>query len=213
MFWDPTLPDMLAPTPLPTPEAGVAPPTGLLATLREHSREQRLGARPLLLIPLLWLYVRYLTDPSPSSIVSGIDLIMHEGGHLFFMWFGNDVLTVAGGTLFQILIPLAVAAMFYRHGDPLGVAVALFWCGLNLAEVAPYVADARSQLLPLVSPFPGAPVHDWNFLLRRADLLEQDHLVAKAFRHAGIATMTASLVLAGWVLRQMRRGEEAGSPV
>ncbi|NNM34214.1 MAG: hypothetical protein HKO53_14155, partial [Gemmatimonadetes bacterium] len=114
----------------------------MLATMRARCREQRLGARPALLIPLLWLYFSYLTDPSPSSIVSGIDLVMHEGGHLFFMWFGSDMLTVAGGTLFQTLIPLGVGLMFYRNGDPLGVAVALFWMGLNLAEVAPYAADA-----------------------------------------------------------------------
>ena len=139
---------------------------------------------------------------------------MHEGGHLFFMWFGSDLLTVAGGTLFQILIPLAVGIMFFRNGDPLGVAVAVFWLGLNLAEVAPYVADARTQYLPLLSPFPGAPVHDWNYLLGRAGLLEQDRLVAKAFRHGGIAAMTTALILSGWVLREMWvGGQEPGDQI
>jgi len=164
-----------------------------------------MGARPLLLIPLAWLYWRYVRDPSPTSIVSGIDLVMHEGGHLFLMWFGNDLLTVAGGTLFQVVIPVGVAVMFYRSSDPLGLAVALFWVGLNLAEISPYAGDARTQLLPLVSPFPGAPVHDWNYLLRRAGLLQQDQLVAKAFRHGGIAVMTGGLALAGYVLREMKR--------
>lgn len=179
---------------------------GILSTLRAQSRSQRLGARPAILLPLVWLFLDYLGDSSPSSIVSGIDLIMHEGGHLFFMWFGNDLLTVGGGTLFQILIPVGIGVMFFRNGDPLAVAVAVFWVGLNLAEIAPYAADARSQLLPLVSPFPGAPVHDWTYLLGRAGLLQQDQLVGKAFRHAGIATMAGALVLSGWVLNEMRTG-------
>ncbi len=188
------------------PQEGEAPgPAGALRKLQADCRSQTRGLRPLLLLPLMWLYWLYLRDPSPSSIVSGIDLVMHEGGHLFFIWLGNDVLTVAGGTLFQTAIPLAVAAMFYRNGDPFAVAVALFWLGLNLVEVATYVADARAQLLPLVSPFPGAPVHDWNYLLGRAGLLEQDGLVAKAVRHGGIAVMTGSLLLGGYVFREMGR--------
>ncbi|MDH3224503.1 MAG: hypothetical protein OEO23_12365 [Gemmatimonadota bacterium] len=190
----------------PRPAQGGPPgPGGVLPKLQADSRARTLGLRPLLLLPLAWLFWQYVRDPSPSSIVSGIDLVMHEGGHLFFIWLGSDLLTVAGGTLFQTAIPVAVAVMFRRNGDPFAVAVALFWLGLNLVEVATYVADARAQLLPLVSPFPGAPVHDWNYLLRRAGLLEQDRLVAKAFRHGGIAVMTGSLLLGVHVLRKMGR--------
>lgn len=152
---------------------------------------------------LAYLLAKHLTDFSYSSLVGGIDLVMHEAGHLFFVWFGSDILTVLGGTLFQILCPLAVGAAFLRQKDYYGISVALFWIGINLAEIAPYVADARTQLLPLVSPFPGAPIHDWGFLLGRAGLLDHDQLVARAFHDAGIVTMAAGLIWGLWILKTM----------
>jgi hypothetical protein len=174
-------------------------------------------------MPLALFYWGLLRDPGHRTIVSGINLVIHEGGHLFFMWFGRDLLTVAGGTLFQIVVPALIAVMFFRQRDPFGAAVALFWVGLSLAEVAPYAADARSQNLPLVSPFPGAPVHDWTYLLGRTGLLARDALVGKAFHQAGGLVMTLGLVAAVHVLRTMREpatseaeadaGEAERSPV
>ena len=40
-------------------------------------------------------------DSEYESIFGGINLAIHEGGHLFFMGFGSDFLAVAGGTLLQ----------------------------------------------------------------------------------------------------------------
>ena len=51
------------------------------------------------LIPFAWIFYRHLVDSEYESIFAGINLAIHEGGHLFFMWFGSDLLTVAGGTV------------------------------------------------------------------------------------------------------------------
>ena len=181
--------------------------TSFVKSVLDRMKRESQGKAPagpaLLMVPLLVLYWGYLTDFSHTSIVSGINLVVHEGGHLFFAWFGSDLLAVGGGTLFQLAVPALVGVMFFRQGDHFAVAVVGFWVGINLAEIAPYAADARSQLLPLVSPFPGAPGHDWNYLLSRWGLLAQDKLVGKAFHQAGVLTMTSSLVLGAWLLRHM----------
>ena len=179
----------------------------------EASREKVWWYRIPLLIPLAWIFYRYLADSEYVSVFAGINLAIHEGGHLFLMWFGSDFLMVAGGTLLQCLCPIVTGIMFYRQRDFFAIGVAGFWLGTNFAHIAPYAADARAQLLPLVSPFPGAPGHDWNYLLGTLGLLDQDRIIGDAFHVAGILTMGAGLLGAVWVLRVMARVSGTDPPL
>ena len=171
----------------------------------EASRGKVWWYRTPLLVPFAWILSRHLVDSEYQSIFGGINLAIHEGGHLFFMWFGSDFLAVAGGTLLQCLCPIVTGIMFYKQRDFFAIGIACFWLGTNFADIAPYAADARAQMLPLVSPFPGAPGHDWNYLLGTLGLLGQDQVIGGAFHVAGILTMGAGLLGAVWVLRVMAR--------
>lgn len=173
----------------------------------EASRGRVWWYRIPLLVPFAWIFFRHLVDSEYVSIFAGINLAIHEGGHLFFMWFGIDFLTVAGGTLLQCLCPIVTGIMFYRQRDFFAVGVACFWLGTNFAHIAPYAADARAQMLPLVSPFQGVPGHDWNYLLGTLGLLRQDQGIGGAFQVAGILTMGFGLLGGLWVLRVMARVE------
>ena len=159
--------------------------------------------RSPLLLPVAWIFYRHVTDSEYGSIFAGINLAIHEGGHLFFMWFGIDFITVAGGTFLQCVCPIVTGIMFYKQRDFFAISVACFWLGTNFAHIAPYAADARAQVLPLVSPFQGAPGHDWNYLLGTLGLLDQDGLIGGAFQVAGLLTMGAGLLGGLWVLRVM----------
>ena len=150
-----------------------------------------------------WILLQHLSDPTYGSVFSGLNLAIHEGGHLFFMWFGVDFLTVAAGTLVQCVCPVFAAIMFYRQRDVFAVTVAIFWLGTNFVGIAPYAADARSQLLPLVSPFQGAPQHDWNYLLRQLGLLQLDAQVGRMFHDLGLLTMAIGIGAGTWVLKLM----------
>ena len=130
-----------------------------------------------LLIPLAWIFCQHLADSEYGSLFAGINLAVHEGGHLFFTWFGSDFVTVAGGTFLQCICPILTGIMFYRQRDFFAIGVACFWLGTNFAHIAPYAADARAQLLPLVSTFQGAPGHDWNYLLGTLGLLGRDRAI------------------------------------
>ncbi|MFP8876025.1 MAG: hypothetical protein VCB99_03760 [Myxococcota bacterium] len=68
----------------------------------------------------------------------------------------------------QLFFPLACWFHFRRRGDELGARVCLLWLAESGMYAAHYMADARAQSLPLV----GGHIHDWNWLLSRASLLE-----------------------------------------
>ena len=117
-----------------------------------------------------------------------LDLPIHETGHIVFGW-GGEVLASLGGTLFQLIVPLAFVIYFWRRKDRHAASVALWWVGQNCFNIARYIADARAQELPLV----GGGEHDWAFLLASWRLLPQDTAIAyyaRGFAWLLIATAT-----------------------
>ena len=63
------------------------------------------------------------------------------------------------------------------------LSVIILWFFENLFNIAPYVADARSQMLPLV----GGGEHDWANILSRWRALQYD------------TTIPAMLIAIGWL--------------
>ncbi|MEX2466720.1 MAG: hypothetical protein WD995_07400 [Gemmatimonadota bacterium] len=156
---------------------------------------------PILLV-LVWILHSHLDDPGYTSIFGGVNLAFHEMGHAAFMGFGNRMLTTAGGTLFEIGIPVAAGAyLLFRQHDPFGAAVCVFWTGTALVGAGIYAADARVQLLPLVSPFGPVDVdsHDWTVMLLKVGRLSQDREIGAALRGSGILAMTVGLAAGAWI--------------
>src|SRR4051812_39409015 len=145
-------------------------PAPALAELRTDALAWARGRYWQWRLPLLaWLGLtawRHLTDPDYSSIFSGIIFGSHEFGHLFFAAFGA-LLTVAGGSLMQLLVPLGAAAAFVYYRDYFGVAAAGCWLSMSLSNLAVYIGDAVAQQVPLVSFSPDGGEHDWYWLLDR----------------------------------------------
>lgn len=160
----------------------------------QESRYPRidLWGRSALLLLLLVIFLAYLRDPEYSSIFDGLNLVAHEAGHLAFSYFG-EFLAMAGGTLFELAIPLGVGVAFYRRQDFFGTYVVLFWLGTALVHVGVYMADARSRALGLVSMGGGEPLHDWYYLLGQMGLLRQDHLLGGGVRLCGLIAMAWGL--------------------
>jgi hypothetical protein len=173
-----------------------------------HPPPQAVGRwlRTPLLVALLWMLFGYLGDPLHRSIFEGVNLAFHEMGHAALSWLGIRMLTVAGGTIFQFLTPLAAGAyLLLKQRDPFGAAVCLFWLGTALFSAGIYAADARAQELPLVSPFGPVDVdsHDWTVMLLRLGMLTKDQAIGAALRRGGILTMILSIAGGAWVLRVM----------
>jgi hypothetical protein len=137
-----------------------------------------------------------LAHPGRGTLLDGVDLAIHETGHLVFGPFG-EFIGFAGGTLFQLIMPAAFAVYFWRRSDRHAASVAVWWVAQNCGHIATYVADARAQELPLV----GGGEHDWFYLLSATGQLQHDLGIARAVRAAGVLLLVASttwgLVAAG----------------
>lgn len=186
---------------------------GLRRWVAERVAGRRWVFRAPLLLILLWVLRGYLMDAGGGSIFSGITLGFHEMGHAFFGWFGNRILTAAGGTIFQLLVPLGAGAyLALKQRDPFGAAVCLFWLGTALVEAGVYAADARAQALPLVSPFGPVDVdsHDWTVVLMKFGKLSRDQQIGGFLVGLGRLVMVGSMFGAAWVLRVMAMTPAAG---
>ena len=96
--------------------------------------------------------------PANWTFLDGVDLIFHEAGHVIFMPFG-ETLYLMGGSLFQVLLPMMLAGVFFRRGERVNAAVMLLWAAQNLGNVSVYIADAQERALPLLGDDPDH--HDW----------------------------------------------------
>lgn len=129
---------------------------------------------------LAWQAIRPLQEMT-SHLFAGINFGAHECGHLFFAFFG-EWMTVAGGSLMQLLVPIGAAAVVMRSKDWFGLAVCALFLASSLGDLSWYVADARAQDLDLVSFSPDGGGHDWHYLLSHAGLLKQDIALARMLR-------------------------------
>ena len=143
-----------------------------------------------------------------SGFLPMIDLVfipIHEGGHLLFGYFGH-ALMVAGGTLLQLAVPMALAACFYFQRQIAGTAFCLFCFFEQFLPIATYMADARAQDLPLLTV--GNPEfieHDWFAMFSSLGVLQHDTQIAAAVRTIGWIGMITVVVWLTW--RGLRKQE------
>ena len=158
-------------------------------SIRRYSAGERRWRAGLTL--LLGLYGwQMLRTPGQFRWLDSLDLAIHETGHLVF-GVGGEFLGLLGGTLAQLLIPLAFVVALWRQGDRHGASVPLWWLGQNCWNIAVYVGDARAQELPLV----GGGEHDWALLLGQAGLLHRDLELSRAVAATGLLIYIVAIVL------------------
>jgi hypothetical protein len=165
--------------------------------------------RALVVAALVWFAGRLTFDPGRWTIFGPIDLAIHEAGHVVF-GFAGEFVTAFGGTLLQCLAPLLAAIVLARLPDCFGVAFCGVWLGVNLHAVAHYMADARAQVLPLVTIGGGDAQHDWSFLFGQLGVLGADTAIAGAVRVLGLLVLWGSIAACGALvilIRRVRRAE------
>ena len=113
------------------------------------------------------------------------NLVVHEGGHNLFMWFG-PTLHVWGGTLLQWLVPFLLAAYFFTHRQTTGFVFCLFFFFENWLYTATYMADARAQVLPLVTTGDSEfAEHDFYRIFTDLGVLNYDTTIGAVVRLLG----------------------------
>jgi hypothetical protein len=127
-------------------------------------------------------------NTSGFLFIDHANLMFHEIGHVLFAWAGYYT-QILGGTLGQLLVPLACTAVFIYRRETTAVAFCAFWFFQNFLYVATYMADARTSALPLV----GSDESDWTILFTHWGLLQQDRAIAAWMRGIGWIGMFGSV--------------------
>ncbi len=187
--------------------------------LRNLLKEARTWAqgRVWILRLLMWLWFlnlfwNHLRDRDYQGLLGGLNLGVHEFGHLICMPFG-EFIGVAGGSFVQCLVPVISIFMFYRQRDYFAFSFSFVWLGSNLAGVSRYIADARKLELNLVTPFGGGSgevIHDWNYLLNKMGLLQFEMEIAAAVRISALICLLGGIFWGAWILWLMIKSKRGG---
>jgi hypothetical protein len=130
------------------------------------------------------------------------NLVVHEGGHLLFGWFGPTI-GLWGGTILQWLVPFLLATYFFAQRQTAAFVFSLFFFFENWLYTATYMADARAMILPLVTVGdPDFAEHDWHTIFSSLGVLQQDTMIAGVIRLLGWCGM---LGIVGWMTWQSLR--------
>jgi len=174
---------MVVRTPLPPPEhdgPAIAPWRDALETW---------WVSLALLAPIAYCLWGYATGT--YILFDHVSLLMHEAGHFFFRPFGW-VLYLMGGSVFQLVLPSLFIWTALKTESQGGVQLSLAWLGQNACNVSTYIADAQERALPLITGDP--KTHDWWQLLREADLLAYDDMIAHGVLVIGLVAFILALV-------------------
>jgi len=154
-----------------------------------RKRHWRMAGAALSGLYFLWCAWR----PNEPRLIDGANLLIHEAGHIFFNPFG-EFMMIAGGSLFQVIVPGIFVAYFVYHHKPYSAALVLFWVGESVVNVSVYAADAAAMQLPLI----GGPdsVHDWNYLLSHLGWLGATVTIGRTIHLIGALTILMALIIA-----------------
>jgi len=142
--------------------------------------------------------------------IDSANLVVHEGGHNLFYWFG-PTLGLWGGTLLQWLVPFLVAVYFFAQRQIAGFVFCLFFFFENWLYTATYMADARAQVLPLVTTGdPDFVEHDFFRIFSSLGVLDHDTQIAAVVRVLGWCGMLACVAWLAMRLRA-RNSEQTGA--
>ena len=140
-------------------------PDDLHGYTSHHTSGHPAGTRGALRRARIWT-ISLLRTPLPAlggSFMHLINLPFHEAGHIVFAPFGSFMMSL-GGSLLQVLVPLACAwAFLFQQDDRFGASVCVWWTGESLLDLSPYIDDARSLQLMLL----GGPQRRWRDTIGR----------------------------------------------
>ncbi len=166
-------------------------------------------SRPALvawLIFYLWFLAYAFRAHGGYLFIDNANLIVHEGGHNLFYWFG-PTLCLWGGTLLQWLVPFLLAVYFFTERQTSGFVFSLFFFFENWLYTATYMADARAQVLPLVTTGdPDFVEHDFFRIFSSLGVLDHDTQIAAVVRVLGWCGMIGCVA---WLALRTRARDTA----
>lgn len=161
-----------------------------------------------LVVFALYLVWRMTSDSDGYlTIVDDINLVIHEFGHPFFAIFGEWP-QWWGGTWMELIVPAAIAGVFWYQRSVLSFAFAGIWFFENFHYIGRYMADARTMELPLA----GGGEHDWNTIFSHYGWLQHDTQIADVMYKIGYVGIAGCMAFAVVVWLGQRGRAETLAP-
>src|ERR1700722_781133 len=133
--------------------------------------------------------------------IDSANLVVHEGGHMLFSWFG-PTLCLWGGTILQWMVPFLLATYFFHERQVAAFVFCSFFFFENWLYTATYMADARAMVLPLVTAGDSDYIeHDWHAIFSSLGVLQYDTTIAAVVRTLGWFGMIASVA---WLASRLK---------
>lgn len=150
--------------------------------------------------------------------------VIHEGGHALFSYFPR-FMTVAGGTILQLLVPFLLALAFYVRRQALGTSLLMMVVFENFLGISRYMADARAMALQYIVIGAGVmsgdemdpDMHDWHYMFSHLGVLNHDTSIAAWVFRLGWAGMLGTVLWFAYRCyqdwREGRWGADRGEPM
>jgi hypothetical protein len=198
-------------------ESAVARIKQLVFHVPDKNEPALVWGRALLLAAIAFYGVRLALMDIPSWEMSAslIHLPMvpiHEFGHLLFRPFG-EFMTLLGGSLFQIGLPLIFGGIFLvKNRDPFAASVMLWWSAVAVMDVAPYIYDAWApQHILLTGRTGDTGSHDFIDTLGDLGLLHKAQPIGRGVHAFGVIAMVAALAWGTYIVWQQYRTSKSST--
>ncbi len=140
-----------------------------------------------------WYFLSSAFSTGEWHFIDNVDLIIHEAGHWIFIFFGRFI-SILGGSLTQVAIPVMFALYFLIKKDFYSVSILTMWVGYNIVNVSIYMADSIKMALPLLGG--ESSIHDWNYIFSALHILNQTNAIASTVNALGVFVIIAGAVFA-----------------
>lgn len=153
---------------------------------------------------LLYFYFEILgfTIGTPgNAFLSGLYVInfgVHEISHIIIS-FLPAIIVSAAGSIGEMGFTVLVLAVALKAKAWFASVIAAIWVMFAMNSAGQYMADARTQLIPLIGP--GDTVkHDWNFVFGELGWLQYDTLIGGIVRITGDVIGAIALLIGLWLI-------------
>lgn len=173
---------------------------------------------PIWLYIGLWIFFAYLfvqilffTVENPPNLLLGImyfiEFGVHEASHLFAVFLPH-IMTAAAGSIGEVTFTILIVIAALKGKAYFAAIFASLWVMLAMNSAGRYMADARSQLMPLVG-FSNQPTHDWHFVFSELGWLPADTIIGNTVRGIGDLVGVVALGFGLWLIIKKITQEES----
>lgn len=144
---------------------------------------------------LWWQILWFDVETNTNMLVGGMYFVqfgVHEASHPVVM-FLPGLLVAMAGPVGEIAFTVLLLWACLRYKSYFAAVFAALWLMLALRSVGRYMADARTQALPLIGP--GETVqHDWHYIFGQLGWLQADTILGGMVQGLGVLIGTAALL-------------------